>query len=107
MRPILNFHDLAPDGFNKPAVTKAQLAEWLFSAVDIIDRCSNPLMSCALHEIHNLKSEKFDDQKTIIKSQNEVIRRKMKKLTLSRKLCPRNYSLILLYFKTPALLALL
>ena len=46
---------LLPEVLNKQSVTKAQLAEWLFSAVYLIDRCSIPLMSCALQEVNDLK----------------------------------------------------
>ncbi len=38
---------LTPDLINKPSVVKAQMAEWLFSAIYLLDQCSLPLMSDA------------------------------------------------------------
>ena len=77
--------NLLPEAFNKPSISKAQLAEWLFSAVYLIDRCSQPLMACASREINDLKSDRIEEQKTMIKLQSEVISKKNEEIDSVKK----------------------
>ena len=77
--------DLTSDLFNKHSVSKAQLAEWLTSAVYLLDECSIPLMSYALQNVDDLKTEKIEDQKTIIKLQDEVIGKKNEEINSVKK----------------------
>ena len=41
------------------------MAEWLFSAVYLLDQCSIPLMSNARSKLEDLKKQKIEDQKEI------------------------------------------
>lgn len=77
--------DLTSDLFNKHSISKAQLAEWLTSAVYLLDECSLPLMSYALQNVDDLKTEKIKDQKTIIKLQDEVIGKKNEEINSVKK----------------------
>ena len=58
---------------NKNAVVKAQLAEWLFSAIYLLDRCCLPLMSSARSRIEDLQEEKIADQKEVIELQKKLM----------------------------------
>ena len=49
----------------KTTIVKEQMAEWLFSAVYLLDRCSIPLMSNARSKLEDLKKQKIEDQKEI------------------------------------------
>ena len=49
-----NSDDLAPEVFNKQAVTKAQLAEWLYSAVYLTTFC-RPYFISPFKEIYKSK----------------------------------------------------
>ena len=77
--------DLTSDLFNKHSISKAQLAEWLTSVVYLLDECSLPLMSYALQNVDDLKTEKIKDQKTIIKLQDEVIGKKNEEINSVKK----------------------
>ena len=67
---------LYPDVLNKNTVVKAQLAEWLFSAIYLLDRCCLPLMSSARSRIEDLQEEKIADQKEVIELQKKLISKK-------------------------------
>ena len=73
---------LIPEDLNKPSVVKAQMAEWLFSAIHLLDNCCFPLMSNARSQLESLQEEKIDDQKEIIKLQKELIGQKNEELGL-------------------------
>ncbi|KAL5268986.1 hypothetical protein ACHWQZ_G002719 [Mnemiopsis leidyi] len=65
---------------NKHSVTKAQMAEFLFTAVYLLDHCCLPLMSSATSQIETLQEEKISDQKTIINLQQDLISKKNEEL---------------------------
>ena len=65
--------NLTPAMMNKNTVVKAQMAEWLFSAIYLLEQCSLPLMSNARVQLENLNEEKIEDQKSIIKLQSDII----------------------------------
>ena len=72
-------YKLFPATLNKPSIPKAQLVEWLYSAVFLLDRCSLPLMDLAVDqkaELDELKDEKIGDQKKIIQLQSRLIEKK-------------------------------
>lgn len=71
---------LTPDILNKPSVVKAQMAEWLFTAVQLMDYCCLPLMSSARSRIERLQEEKIEDQRDIIRLQNDLISQKNEEL---------------------------
>ncbi|KAL5249965.1 hypothetical protein ACHWQZ_G015891 [Mnemiopsis leidyi] len=77
--------NFTPAMMNKPSVVKAQMAEWLFSAIHLLDQCSLPLMSNARVQLENLQEEKIADQKNIINLQNELISQKNEELGLVSK----------------------
>ena len=77
--------DLNPAMMNKNTVVKAQMAEWLFSAIYLLDQCSLPLMSNARVQLENLNGEKIEDQKSIIKLQSDLISQKNEELGLVSK----------------------
>ena len=58
--------DLNPEKLNKPSVVKAQMAEWLHTAVFLLDQCCFPVMSNARSQLEELKKEKIEDQTEII-----------------------------------------
>ena len=76
MRGAVDSRSLLLEVLNKPSVSESQLSEWLFSAIYLLDRCSIPLMSCAMKEINELKNDTIEDQKTIIKLRQQVIGKK-------------------------------
>ena len=61
---------LYPDVLNKNTVVKAQMAEWLFSAIYLLDRC------CLPSRIEYLQEEKIADQKEVIELQKKLISKK-------------------------------
>ncbi|KAL5250336.1 hypothetical protein ACHWQZ_G016166 [Mnemiopsis leidyi] len=72
--------NLSPSALNKHSVTKAQMAEFLFTAVYLLDHCCLPLMSSATSQIEALQEEKISDQKTIINLQQDLISKKNEEL---------------------------
>ncbi|KAL5260533.1 hypothetical protein ACHWQZ_G010615 [Mnemiopsis leidyi] len=72
--------NLSPSALNKHSVTKAQMAEFLFTAVYLLDHCCLPLMSSATSQIETLQEEKISDQKTIINLQQDLISKKNEEL---------------------------
>ena len=77
--------NLTPAMMNKNTVVKAQMAEWLFSAIYLLEQCSLPLMSNARVQLENLNEEKIEDQKSIIKLQSDLISQKNEELGLVSK----------------------
>ena len=67
---------------NKNAVVKAQLAEWLFWAIYLLDHCCLPLMSSARSRIEDLQKKRIADQKEVIELQKKLISRKDEELGL-------------------------
>ena len=58
MRKVYGYDDpqkLYPDVLNKNTVVKAQMAEWLFSVIYLLDRGFLPLMPSAISEKLKLK----------------------------------------------------
>ena len=54
--------DLNPEKLNKPSVVKAQMAEWLHTAVFLLDQCSfSVMMSNARSQLKELQDEKIED----------------------------------------------
>ena len=77
--------NLTPTMMNKNTVVKAQMAEWLFSAIYLLEKCSLPLMSNARVQLEKLNEEKIEDQKSIIKLQSDLISQKNEELGLVSK----------------------
>ena len=71
---------LKPNVLMKPSISKAQMSEWLFTAIYVLDHCSNPLLSYADRDLKTLKDEKIDDQKKIIELQDRLIGKKEEEL---------------------------
>ena len=67
---------LLPEALIKTNVVKAQMAEWLYTAIDLLNHCCLPLMSSARTTIENLQEEKICDQKTVIELQQKLISKK-------------------------------
>ena len=65
--------NILPNLLAKSSISKAQLSEWLFSTVYLLDRCSNPLLSYADRDVSELKDEKISEQKKIIQLQDQKI----------------------------------
>ncbi|KAL5252482.1 hypothetical protein ACHWQZ_G015304 [Mnemiopsis leidyi] len=57
-----------------------EMAEFLFTAVYLLDHCCLPLMSSATSEVETLQEEKISDQKTIINLQQDLISKKNEEL---------------------------
>ena len=72
--------DLLPNVLLKPSISKAQLSEWLFTTIYILDRCSIPLLSYAARDVKILKDEKIDDQKKVIELQDKLLGKKEEEL---------------------------
>ncbi len=73
---------------NKPSITKAELIEWLETAVYLLDRVSLPLLNFAYdqkEELDELKNAKISDQKKIIELQENLIKEKDVKLDAVQK----------------------
>ena len=80
---VQDSYNIFPNVLNKSTTTKAQLAEWLYSAIFLLDRCSIPLMDIATDqkaELDGLKDDKISDQKKIIQLQGELIDKKNEEL---------------------------
>ena len=75
-----NPQKLTPEVLNKNTVVKAQMAEWLCTAIHLLDRCCLPLMSSARKTIENLQEEKICEQKDMIDLQKKLIRKKDEEL---------------------------
>ena len=76
---------LLPELLNKNSIVKAQMAEWLFSAIFLLDHCCLPLMSSAKCQIEKLQEEKICDQQEVIDLQKELISKKSEQLSLVNK----------------------
>ena len=63
---------LFPEVLIKNNVVKAQMAEWLYTAIDLLNHCCLPLMSSARKTIENLQEEKICDQGTVIELQKKT-----------------------------------
>ena len=82
-------------------IKREQLAEWLYTAFYLLDRCSLPLMGLAAKQngqLKKLKDEKITDQSKMIELQNKLIKKKNEELnvvkdTVSTKL--KSYSSVL------------
>ena len=70
----------SPDVLNKNNVVKAQMAEWLFTAIHLLEECCVPLMSSARKTIEQLQEEKISDQRTVIELQEKLINKKEREL---------------------------
>ena len=73
---------LFPEVLIKNNVVKAQMAEWLYTAIDLLNHCCLPLMSSARKTIENLQEEKICDQGTVIELQKKLISKKDEELGL-------------------------
>ena len=71
-----------PEALIKNNVVKAQMAEWLYTAIELLNRCCLPLMSSARTTIEQLQEEKINDQRTIIELQEKLISKKDENLGL-------------------------
>ena len=67
---------LVPEVLNKNSVVKAQMAEWLCTAIHPLNQCCLPLMSTARSTIEQLQEEKISDQRTVIELQEKLICKK-------------------------------
>jgi len=67
---------LTPVMLVKNNVSKAQMAEWLFTAMDLLNNCCLPLMSSGRTTIEQLQEEKISDQRTVIELQEKLICKK-------------------------------
>ena len=77
--------DLNPEKLSKPSVVKAQMAEWLHTAVFLLDQCCFPVMSNARSQLDELQKEKIEDQTEIIRLQKRLISQKNEELGLVSK----------------------
>ena len=73
---------LLPEALIKTNVVKAQMAEWLYTAIDPLNHCCLPLMSSARRTIENLQEEKICGQTTVIELQKKLINKKDDELGL-------------------------
>ena len=67
---------MSPASLNCREIKKKQLAEWLYTAYYLLDRCSLPLMGLAAKQnaqLENSMDEKITDQSKIIELQNKLI----------------------------------
>ena len=74
---------ISPASLNCREIKKEQLAEWLYTAYYLLDRCSLPLMGLAAKQngqLEKLKNEKISDQEKIIELQNKLIEKKDEEL---------------------------
>ena len=67
---------LVPEVLNKNSVVKAQMAEWLCTAIHLLNQCCLPLMSTARSTIEQLQEEKISDQRAVIELQEKLICKK-------------------------------
>ncbi|KAL5268695.1 hypothetical protein ACHWQZ_G002522 [Mnemiopsis leidyi] len=79
-----------PDNFtaktlDKPSVVKAQMAEWLYSALQLLDYAALPLMSNASSQLERLRSDKISDQEEIIQLQRDLVHKKNEEIGLVSK----------------------
>ena len=65
--------DFEPDMLNKTSVVKAQMAEWLHTAISLLQQTCLPMMSFARSKIEDLQEENISDKKEMITLQNKVI----------------------------------
>ena len=77
-----NPQKLSPEVLNKNNVVKAQMAEWLFTSIYMLNECCLPLMSSARTTIEQLQEEKICDQKTVIELQEKLISKQDRDLGL-------------------------
>ena len=70
---------------DKPSVVKAQMAEWLYSALQLLDYASLPLMSNASSQLERLRSDKISDQEEIIQLQRDLVHKKNEEIGLVSK----------------------
>ena len=77
--------DFEPDMLNRTTVVKAQMAEWLHSAIFLLHQSCLRLMSSARNKIEDLQEENISDKKEIISLQNKVIIMKDRDLGLVSK----------------------
>ena len=81
---------ISPAALNRKDVKKDQLAEWLYTAYYLLERCSLPLMGLAAKQngkIEKLQNEKISDQEKIIELQNKVIENKEEEINVVKKNC--------------------
>ena len=65
--------DFESDILNKTSVVKAQMAEWLHTAINLLHETCLPMMSSARSKIEELQEENISDKKEMITLQNKVI----------------------------------
>ena len=73
---------LLPEALIKTSVVQAQMAEWLYTMIDLLNHCCLPLMSSARKTIENLQEEKICDQGTVIELQKKLISERDEELGL-------------------------
>ena len=71
--------DLTADKFEKKSNLKATLAEWLEKCCDVMDSCRDVLRA-ANSTVDKLKGEKIQDQKSINRLQDEIIKKQSEEL---------------------------
>ena len=77
--------DFEPDMLNRTSAVKAQMAEWLHSAIYLLHKTCLPLMASARNKIEDLQEENISDKKEIIGLQNKLIIMKDRDLGLVSK----------------------
>ncbi len=80
--------DLRACNWNKSSITKAELIDWLETAVYLLDSVSLPLLSLTTEqkeELDILKNEKIGDQRKIIELQENLIKEKDVKINTVQK----------------------
>ncbi|KAL5269856.1 hypothetical protein ACHWQZ_G003358 [Mnemiopsis leidyi] len=97
---------LSSEVLNKNTVVKAQMAEWLHTAIVLLEQCCLPLMSSARKTVEQLQEDKISDQRTVIELQEKLIRKKDRELgvvsqTVEKEL--KSYSSVLQQSCTTAL----
>ena len=68
-----NPQELTPEVLNKNNVVKAQMAEWLFTSIYMLNKCCLLLMSSARTTTEKLQEEKICDQWTVIELQEKLL----------------------------------
>ncbi len=82
---VTESQDILPSLLAKQSISKAQLSEWLFSTIYLLDRCCNPLLSYADRDVGVLKDEKIGEQKKIIDLQEQLIAKQEENLQSVKK----------------------
>ena len=94
---------ITPGILNCRDIKKEQLAEWLYTASYLLDRCCLPLMGLAAKQngqLEKLKDEKISDQAKIIELQNQLIEKEDEQLNVVKDMFRLSLNYIRLLYVT-------